>query len=72
MSTLKGKLQQTSDRLLMYRFGNLSLTALTDTPDQSDSIFKSLYDMAQTEAPDKEQTFYKILIEPFAALEGAD
>ena len=70
MSTLKGKLQQTSDRLLMYRFGNLSLTALTDAPDQSESIFKSLYDTAQTEAPDKEQIIYKILIEPFAALEG--
>ena len=25
---------------------------------------------AQTEAPDKEQIIYKILIEPFAALEG--
>ena len=70
MSTLKEKLQQTSDRLLIFRFGNLSLTALADTPDQSDSIFKSLYDTAQTEAPDKEQIIYKILIEPFAALEG--
>ena len=70
MSTLKGKLQQASDRLLMYRFGNLSLTALTDTPDQSDSIFKSLYDTAQTEDPDKEQIIYKILIEPFAVPEG--
>ena len=78
MSTLKEKLQQTSDRLLIFRFGNLGLTALADTlgrdvpeaAQDGDYIFKSLYDTAQTETPDKEQIIYKILIEPFAALEG--
>lgn len=78
MSTLRDRLQQTSDRLLIYRFGNLGLTALADTlgrdvpeaAQDGDYIFKFLYEQAQAETPDKEQTFYKILIEPFAAPEG--
>lgn len=75
--TLREQLQQT-DRAPMYRFGNLDLSALAgalgqDVPEaaqDSDYIFKFLYDAAQ--APDGEQQYYQILIEPFTAQEGAD
>lgn len=74
--TLREQLQQT-DRAPMYRFGNLHLIALAgalgqDVPEaahDSDYIFKYLYEAAQ--APDREQQYYQILIEPFAAQEGA-
>ena len=74
--TLKEKLQQT-DRPLIFRFGNLHLTILADTlgrdvpeaAQDGDYIFKFLYEQAQ--APDREQLYYQILIEPFASQEGA-
>ena len=75
--TLKEKLQQT-DRHLIFRFGNIYLTTLADTlgrdvpeaAQDGDYIFKFLYELAQT--PDREQLYYQILIEPFAAMGGAD
>ena len=75
--TLKEKLQQT-DRPLIFRFGNLHLTTLADTlgrdvpeaAQDGDYIFKFLYEQAQ--APDREQLYYQILIEPFTSQEGAD
>lgn len=78
MSVLKEKLRQASDRLLIFRFGNLGLAALADmlgrdvpeAAQEGDYIFKFLYEQAQTETPDKEQIIYNILIEPFTALEG--
>ena len=71
--TLREQLQQT-DRAPMYRFGNLYLTGALgqDVPEaahDSDYIFKFLYEQAQ--APDGEQQYYQILIEPFTAQEGA-
>lgn len=74
--TLREKLQQT-DRPLIFRFGNLHLTVLADTlgwdvpeaAQDGDYIFKFLYEQAQ--APDREQLYYQILIEPFASQEGA-
>lgn len=75
--TLREQLQQT-DRAPMYRFGNLYLIALAGALGQDvrqlgqddDYIFKLLYEQAQ--APDRERQYYQILIEPFAAQEGAD
>lgn len=75
--TLKEKLQQT-DRHLIFRFGNIYLTTLADTlgrdmpeaAQDGDYIFKYLYEAAQ--APDREQLYYQILIEPFVAMGGAD
>ena len=74
--TLREQLQQT-DRAPMYRFGNLHLIALAGALGQDvrqlgqddDYIFKLLYEQAQ--APDREQQYYQILIEPFTAQEGA-
>lgn len=74
--TLREQLQQT-DRAPMYRFGNLHLIALAGALGQDvrqlgqddDYIFKFLYDASQ--APNREQQYYLILIEPFTAQEGA-
>ena len=51
MSVLKEKLRQASDRLLIFRFGNLGLAALADmlgrdvpeAAQEGDYIFKFLY-----------------------------
>ena len=75
--TLREQLQQT-DRAPMYRFGNLYLIALAGALGQDvrqlgqddDYIFKLLYEKAQ--APDGQQQYYQILIEPFTAREGVD
>lgn len=77
--TLREKLQQT-DRPLIFRFGNLYLTVLADAlgrdvpeaAQDGDYIFKYLYEAAQTPAPDRYLRYYLILIEPFAAMGGAD